>query len=333
MAEAHRRRESGFVLVATLWIVAAITIAAAFFADQVDRARQLALRAQQAAQALIDIENTRSEIILRLATTDLSIVGLGPPGAAIRLDNQPYRGTGDDFVRLQDHRGLVNINHPDEEVVARLLAQFGVLAEQRGPLMDTLVDYIDLDDLRRLNGAESAQYAALGLPPPPNDWLASPYQLRNIIGWRDQRGMWSTPRFLQLVSTARASSFNPNTAPVEVLASLPGSSRAIAEQLIEQRRNMPFVSWAPIAALTGYQPRDIENISWTASPSIRVTQQARHLPWMLQFSVSLTPTSQEAPWRIDYHVRSAIDATFENDKDTTALPPRTAQPAAAATAF
>ncbi|HET9579613.1 MAG TPA: type II secretion system protein GspK [Usitatibacter sp.] len=328
-----RGAQGGFVLATTVWLLAAIVIGAAFFAERVQRSRDLTRQHRQMAQSLIVTESTRSEVLFRLATTDVSIYGLGPPGQAIALDDRAYKGTGDDSVRLQDERGLLNVNFPDSGMMSQLLGQFGVPPDRRDPLIDTLRDYTDVDDFRRLNGAEAKQYEEQGLPPPPNDWLTTPYELRNIIGWRDQPGLWKTPRFLQVVSAARLGVFNPNTAPAEVLASLPGSNMEIAARLIQQRNLAPLTSWQPIADLTGFMPADQESIAWTPAEHVRITQKARGLPWMLQFSVSLTPTSAVAPWRIDYYVRGAIDVPLENEKDIASLPPRVAQPAAEAEAF
>lgn len=328
-----RATQGGFVLATTVWLLAAIVIGAAFFAERVQRSRDLARQHRQMAQSLLLTESTRSEVLFRLATTDVSIYGLGAPGEAIALDDRPYRGTGEDSVRLQDERGLLNVNFPQPAMLSQLLGQFGVPPDQRDPLLDALLDYIDPDDFRRLNGAEAKQYEEQGLPRPPNDWLTTPYELRNIIGWRDQPGLWKTPRFLQVVSAARLGVFNPNTAPAEVLASLPGSNLDIAARLIERRAAAPLTSWQPIADLTGFVPLDQESIAWTPADHVRITQKARGLPWMLQFSVSLTPTSAVAPWRIDYYVRSAIDVPLENEKDIASLPQRIARPAAETEAF
>jgi DNA uptake protein ComE-like DNA-binding protein len=324
------RGARGFVLVATLWILAAITIAAAFFAEEVDRSRELARRAQLAAQGLADMESTRAEILFRFATTDLSIEGLGPRGSAMRLDDHAYRGTGGDLVRLQDHRGLFNVNYPDREMLARLIGQFGVPPERRDPMIDALLDFIDVDDFRRLNGAEARQYADAGLPPPANDWLSTPHQLRSVYGWREQGGLWASPRFLQVVTAARVGVFNPNTAPVEVLASLRGSSAEIAAAIVRQRQAAPLYSWEPIGGLTGFPPEDVETVVWVPGDSVRVTQQARNVPWVIQYGVTLTPASPNAPWRIDYHAKSAAAVPIDDEKDVSPLPARIAQPAAGA---
>lgn len=321
--------QCGFVLATTLWVMAAIVIGASYFANQVDQSRGLTLQAQQAAESLAELESTRAEVLFRLATTGFSSYGLGESHAtSIRLDDSAYRGTGVDIVRLQDGRGLLNLNFPDRALWGRLLARFGVPSDQHDSMLDKLQDYIDSDDLRRLNGAESAEYAALGLPPPINDWLLTPYQIRGILGWQDQRDLW-LPQFLQLVTAARVEGFNPNTAPIQVLACLPGSSKEIAQMIKKRRIEVPFTSIEQLTALIGTMNMDSESILFFPSMNVRVTQQSEKLPWAYQFSVTLTPISSLAPWRIDYFMKSAVVKPVENEKELIPLPERTTQAPAA----
>src|SRR5574340_655374 len=318
--------QRGFVLATTLGMLVAITIGAAYLAERVDRSRLLAQQTQQMAESLVDLANTRAEILFRMGTAGFSVYGLGEqPESAIRLDDRPYRGTGDDIVRLQDNRGLLNLNFVDTELLFRLLGQFGVPAEKWGPMLDAFQDYIDTDDLRRLNGAEAREYGALNLPPPVNDWLATPQQLQNIIGSRDQVGLWKDQRFAQLVTASRVTGFNPNTAPLEILASLPGSSREIAEMIVRLRRATPFGSATQLAGLMENPRMDAENIVLFPSNSFRITQQSKKLPWMVQYSVSLTPASEIAPWHIDYYAKNEAASLIENEKEIAPLPARATQ--------
>ncbi len=178
--------QRGFVLPLTLWILAAIAIAAGAFAERMMAALDLARLSQQRIQNLVDMGNTRAEILFRLASTRMSVYGLGPTqGQAIALDDRPYQGEGHDLLRLQDDRGLINLNFATEGSLSRLLGVLGIPYEQRGRLVDTFNDYIDEDDFKRLNGAEAREYEAAGLPPPRNEKLVTPYEPRNILGWRD----------------------------------------------------------------------------------------------------------------------------------------------------
>ena len=312
-------RQRGFILAATLWILAIITIAAAYFAERVTRSLALAQQKQDTAEQLVAFANTRADILFRLGTTPFSFHGLGGP-PAIALDDRPYRGAGGDLVRLQDNRGLLNLNFPDPELMSRFLGQLGVPIEKRDAMIDTLRDYTDIDDLRRLNGAEAAEYAALNLPPPPNEWLASPYQLKNIIGWRDQPGLWENQRLLRLVTTSRISGFNPNTAPLEILASLPGSNREIATAIVKARNANPLVTIGQLPGLAAGARLDPEFFLFFPADSIGITQQHPKLPWAVQYCLTLTPQSENAPWRVEYYVKTALPYVVENEDKISSLP-------------
>src|SRR5271169_2328659 len=69
-------KQRGFVLALTLWILAAITIAAAIFSDRVSQAVELAQKQQQNTDALLDIAATRAEILFRIGVTPISAYGL-----------------------------------------------------------------------------------------------------------------------------------------------------------------------------------------------------------------------------------------------------------------
>jgi general secretion pathway protein K len=314
--------QRGFVLVATLWILAVITIAASYFAERVSRSIALAQQKQETTEQLVEFANTRAEVLYRLGTMRFSRYGLGNP-PAIALDDRPYRGSGGDIVRLQDHRGLLNVNFLEQNMMSRLLGQLGVPIEKRDAMIDTLLDYIDADDLRHLNGAEKSEYAALGLPPPPNDWLASPYQLRNIIGWRDQPDLLES--LLRLVTTSRVSGFNPNTAPLEVLASQPGASRETAAAFVKIRNEKPFYTVEQLADFTAGM-LDPDYFVFFPSNSIRITQQSKKFPWAVQYSLTLTPKNESAPWRVDYDVKTDVAYPSENVYKIQKLPAQVTPP-------
>ena len=311
-------KQRGFVLVLTLWVLAVITIAATYFAERVSHSIELARQKQETTEELIAFANTRADILFRLETTEASLYGWGEQDA-IELDNRPYRGSGDDIIRLQDNRGLLNVNFPQQDMISRLLGQLGVPVEKRSAMIDTLLDYTDSDDLKRLNGAEAPEYTALGLPPPPNDWMTSPYQLNNIIGWRDQPEVLK--KLLQFVTTSRVTGFNPNTAPLEVLASLPGASLETAAALIKARNEKPFYTVGQLASFTT-GALDPGYFLFYPGDSIRITQQSNKLPWAVQYSVTITPRSQDAPWHIDYYVKIPVTYPVENVDKIQKLPAR-----------
>ncbi len=323
-------RQKGFVLVVTLWMLAIISIGAAYFAERVANSASLARQSQLTSEALVAMSGTRAEILFRLGTTPTSVFGLGPTAqAAIVLDNRPYRSGGGDIVRLQDSRGLINVNFIQPEVLLRLLGQMGVPAENRDALLDTLNDYTDTDDLRRLNGAESAEYLARGLPLPPNDWLVTPWQLQNVIGWRDQAVLWKDQRLAEIVTAARVFGFNPNTAPREALAALPGSNAKIADDLVKMRSIAPFASVSQLGKVLGQSGLDPESVIFLPSDNIRVTQESDKIPWAIRSQISLTPNAALAPWRIDYYLKTGLTSLTQDANKILPLPARLALPVSA----
>jgi general secretion pathway protein K len=318
------RRQQGFVLALTLWILAAIMIAATVFADRVHQAVELARRQQLQTAALLDIKATQAEIMFRLGVTPISLYGLGdePDGKSIFLDNRKYRGAGATTVQLQDDRGLLNLNIVGDDRLLRLLAIVEVPAEKRGMLLDCLHDYTDEDSLKRVNGAEEPEYRALGLPPPRNEKLLTPYEAKNIIGWRDQPQLWENNRLPDLTSTSNAVAVNPNTAPKEVLETLPGVTSEIADAIIQQRQLGPIADIASIAQMAGAAPGDYQlNIITLPADSVRVTHRSADLPWAIQYNVSLQPNNDKMPWRIDYY--------FKVRQSAQETPPAAATPAPA----
>lgn len=307
------------MLVATLWVLAIVTIAAAYFAERVSRSLDLARQRQEAAEHLIAFANTRAEVLFRLGTTLPSFRGIGIE-SPIALDDRPYRGTGEDTIRLQDNLGLLNLNYVSPVLLPRFLAQMGVPSERLDAMVDALRDYTDADDLRRLNGAEATDYAALGLPAPPNDFLVAPAQVKSILGWRDQPALWEGRGILKFMTTSRLAGFNPNTAPREVLASLPGLTPETAGLLLKLREARPFLG---SNQLPGYLEGTLEPeyFSFFPGASIRITQQGRQLPWALETSLTLTPLSELAPWRVDYQMRTAVSYAVENEDKIPKLPP------------
>ena len=319
-------------MILTLCMLAAITIVAAYFGQRVQQSLQLAQLRQVLTDKQIAINNTRSEILFRLSTTYLTSYGLGPLGGEIALDDRPYANEGS-TVQLQDTRGLISINLASDLQLTGFLRAMQVPADQWAHLIDTLRDYIDTDDLRRLEGAESADYAALGLPRPRNMPLITPIELKNIIGWRDMPSLWQDPPVTELVGVGGLPTINPNTAPWQVLASLPGVSPEIAKAIVARRKlgpiSIPLLAQMAGANLDTFPPQLI------AYPSdyLRITQRAIGMPWSIRYNVRLTPNSNNAPWQISYYYRleeradSANANTAANGSEIPKFPPRSILPA------
>ena len=321
-----RQQQRGFVLLLTLWVLVIVTMAAAYFGQRVQSAVELAQQSRQNTQALIDMASTRAEIVYRLSCSTFTEYGLSRGNTTIYLDDRPYQGLGSTLLQIQDTRGLVNLNFIDDARLNLFLGQLNVAPEQRAHLIDTLRDYTDADNLHRLNGAEADDYRALGLPPPTNRALVSPWQAKQIIGWRSTLQLWQDNRLARLASISQSMGINPNTAPAEVLATIPGVNADMAQIIMARRRILPFTHDWQIEQITGVSHNLPMGMGIVATPSdtLRITQSAAGLAWAIQYNLKLTPIGPNAPWRTDYYTR--IPTVPTTPDSITPLPPRSIAP-------
>jgi len=330
-AQTGRNIQRGFVLAATLWMLAILAVVAVYFAERIQHARELAQASRSHSQALLDLNNARAEILFRIATTPFSVYGLGSSEKeAIALDDRAYLGPGDTAVRLQDNRGLLNLNIVNDDRLDRFLSLMGAPAARRAALIDALRDYIDDDDLKHLNGAETADYAAAGLPPPRNAKLVTPMEAKSIFGWADVPQLWQDNLLPRLATTSGSFSLNPNTASWQTLATMRGMTPEGAQAIIQARKIAPIVNAGQIEALTGIRiitdPYLADAIPFP-SDSVRVTQQHKAAGWGWQYNVTLTPVSDTAPWRIDYSYRVELSSSDASEHAIQPLPARAARTA------
>jgi type II secretory pathway component PulK len=339
-ASVLRRREDGFVLALTLWVLVAVLITATFFAGRVQRAVSLASDFRAATDAEVEMASARADILQRLATTSLTVFGSGSGEAAftIRLDDRPYRTGPVTEISLQDARGLINVNLVDTETLERLLAAYGIGQTEADHLADTLGDYIDDDSLRRLNGAEAPEYLAAHLAPPRNAPLLSTRELRRVMGWRDHPELLDDPSFMDLLTAGETSGLNPNTAPAAVLRTLPNVTPELAAAIVAARNGQPYPSSAMFASVIGADAAfSMTHLNAFPSTSMRVTQRVPGRGWALRYDVELLPFGEAAPWRIEHVLRveranaPVPDATDAADAvDASRAPPdgSTPQPTA-----
>lgn len=327
-------QQKGFVLALTLWVLAAMALTIGAFSDQSQATLRLAKAAQKRVQAQIDIAQTQAEILYRLSTTPMSAYGLGPkPPHVISLDDRPYQGEGQDIVTLQDDRGLVNLNRSTEDQIARLLGALGVPGNERPHLIDTLKDYTDADDLRRLNGAERREYLDAEYLPPRNDDLLIPAEAHNILGWRDYPGLWSPPGLPELTSTTTSPGLNPNTASPLIISALMGVPLDIAQNMTRQKEQTPYLSSPQLAIDLGVESQSLMlSVIPFPSDSIRITHHIPGQSWVLRYNVSLTGNAKDKPWRVNYltllerrqdHATTTPPALLP---DKTAIPQDTGNP-------
>jgi len=161
-----------------------------------------------------------------------------------KTDDTPYQGqVGDGLytVRITDETAKVDINTVSEVVLKNLFLNLGVQAEEVDTIVDSIMDWKDPDDLHRLHGVESDYYMSL-----PNPYKARDANFETLEELLLVKGM--TPEILYgtnekkgaidfLTLHSRQRKIDINSAPKEVLMSIPGITPELADAIIQRRKD------------------------------------------------------------------------------------------------
>lgn len=317
------RRASGFVLAVTLWMLAGIAIAVGALTLWAMAELADATGARERTEDALAMASTRETVLYLLATRDLTFAGLPvesldeearalrlvsemagmtrePRGGELALDGTRYRGIGETGFAIQDEAGLFSIAWPVDGGLDVFLDERGVSSRDVPALRDALLDYVDVDDLRRLNGAESREYERAGLPVPPNRRLLLPHEVFDVMGWDALREGGDHRVSAEELTTAYLGPANLNTAPPSLLPYwLPDCPR-ICDEFLRRRERKPWESGQEVEAILGIQLRGDETTDYrtVAGEDYRLTVWGRSgVPQRIH--VRLTPTQGGAgPWSV-----------------------------------
>lgn len=318
----RRRRQHGFVLALTLWILAAIAVvvglATLWALDAVRNANAERTRTED----LVDMRGTRDTLLYMGATHAVTLAGLPvqprsaeelarsrlgefgaldiePRGGEIRLDGSAYAGGGGVRFAAQDEAGLLTLAAPQASTIDAMLRAGGAREDDVPRLRDALLDYIDADDLTHVAGAERRDYERAHLPPPPNRQLLLPGEAVNVLGWSALPAPLRA-RLADDATTFEASAINLNTAPASLLPLWITGCPTICNQLVERRRRQPFRSGREVELALGVRlPGDaMTDYRFLASKAWRLTLWGRSGA-ARRIHVRFTPLADAAaPWSV-----------------------------------
>ena len=295
-------------------------------------ARNLALAEQQRVAGELAIASARAQVLFLLTTVARSRYGLGSlPDRSVALDGRPYRIGKDVLVSLQDARGLISLNSSSLDGVGRvrlerLLATYDLEPVTVTGFVDTILDYSDTDDLRRINGAEKEEYASAGKKDAiRNADLLVPTEMARILGVSGNATLWGEDPLIGHVNTLRVSLFNPNSAGWRALVAATGITEEIAKSLVKTRRSgeTPDIS---SMVFTGAINNPFEQggaVSLFPSETIIVTLQYVGSPSGVRLSVKHTPASASSPWLIQYAYKVPLPQTMKPVDEIPELPAAT----------
>ncbi|WKE65667.1 type II secretion system protein GspK [Gallaecimonas kandeliae] len=221
--------QGGIALVAVLWLLALLSLMATVLAGT---SREQGLQARYLAE---DARGRKAaEGAIRLAGFNLGLPANQRPwladGGLHQLDIDGIQVS----LAIEDERGKLDLNAINEELLTNLLLAAGVDKDQVPALTDAILDWRDPDDLKRLHGAEEADYLAAGRDAgPANAPFDDVDQLQQVLGMTDAIYQKLAP--VLTVKNHRLGVM-PLYAPRLVLMALPGASADLVDGYIQERR-------------------------------------------------------------------------------------------------
>jgi general secretion pathway protein K len=290
-------RNRGFALAAVLWLLAGLTILAAMISQSnqilAQRQAQLKLRAD----AEQDFLSSRSEALYWLSSSRATQDGYGWSGQLLRVDGRAYAASGKSSLQVQDVRGMLSLNRPKRDMLARFLVYCGAAPSQTDALLDALEDYAEKGELKRLNGAKSLEYSTAGLKPPRFAPLLAEPELWRIYGWKQIEASWNQKQCSESVTVAGDNRFNPGTATPAVLLAY-GMNAEQVELIAKERQTGETVL---IDSLQNQiQGQGFMGVTAGRFPSnrFRVTHAMPDMPWVFRYELALKTDAEGVPWEI-----------------------------------
>ena len=316
-------KQQGFVLAASVWMMAIVMLLAGIFHSWVERQVEAARLVRAHQQKSLDMASTRETLLYLLATRRMTTAGLtqaledqsipvdrdgnpliGPVGGELKLDGTRYAGFGAVRFSVQDQAGLLAINSRSMPDTIRdwLRKTEGATTARR--LAASLADYIDENTRRRIDGAEAPDYRQKGLTPPTNFYLRSPVELSAVLGWNEWLKTENGAQWYDLAATTRANVLNVNTMPKPLLMLSLGLSEDEARELMAARQRYPLRNLDSVAREVGV-PNTWQPQQFRFFPAERVTVRFSAEGWSSEFveSIQLTAEGEFGPFLIDYRFR------------------------------
>jgi general secretion pathway protein K len=169
--------EHGVALLLTIWILALLSVIVGEFCHamrtEVNIARNFKEKTEAYYVARAGLMIAVAELI-KIETSPpllVSVEETQPLDDEEKIDwriNVPIRdipfGTGTFSVKIKNEAGKININRADQNLLRMMLNGFELDDNDKDIIVDSILDWRDKDDLRRLHGAEDEYYQTLAEP-------------------------------------------------------------------------------------------------------------------------------------------------------------------------
>jgi hypothetical protein len=310
--------EDGFVLIATLVLVAVLAFVAVVVENWISGSLDRAYARGRLSDSRAAVIGATNRVAFALVTGGFSARGLElvppqpgdaePNGTAeapwprtpfIALDDRPYR-LGNAVVRLQDEAGLYPLNHTTPGSLDALLQAYGLNGREREALAVSLTDYFRKPGATPESGIAAAGDASAGSAIPRQVRLLTPWELSRIPGWGASNALWRGSEALpEVAGILNGGAINPNTAPLFALLAIPDMDRPTAAELIAYRATHPIANPADFKQATGLDAGENLQLYFMPFGAVHVQVLLPDDPLMHELVLRSTPGG-EAPVAIEY---------------------------------
>ncbi|MEN6615745.1 MAG: general secretion pathway protein GspK [Syntrophorhabdus sp.] len=255
--------ERGMALMMVLWVITILMALVVSFSFLIRTEAKSTIFFKEGFQekflAEAGIQRALMEIYHRQTYRGQTVVVEG--NEVVRIDGRPYTGKiepGQYTFTIVAESGKIDINKMTDLtgiVLKNLLLNWEISESRADTIVDSILDWVDTDNLRRLNGAEDEYYLSLPVPyrakNAPFDTLEELLLVKGIspdlfFGTKERKGII---HYLTIYGTS--SKININAAPREILSALPGLTEEMVKRIIDQRETAEFQNVQEIQAITG----------------------------------------------------------------------------------
>jgi len=286
-----KRSQNGIALIQVLIISIILTMLGVFINQSVREQVRIATTIQNSHRANVLLETVEAELLHALLTHKRyrNLTSDNPYVKKWNFYNKRFSINDEVQIELQDLNGLLSLNFMNQAAASRLFKELGFEGEQVRTFHDSLKDWKDKDDLKRLNGAESDYYEKAGKSLPRNGYLQSMGELLNV---RSSEFL-TLEEWQSYFSLALVSRFNPLNAPDLLLKAFLNNDRAW-QQVIE-KRTTEQLTMLDFYRYTGVD--ESQSITFTTSRIIKVNilVDIENNKLSKSFQVELRPNSTKRP--------------------------------------
>jgi general secretion pathway protein K len=255
--------ERGLALIMVLWILTILSVIALSFAfmARTEIHSTISFRDTIEKKFLAEAGIERSIMELFYRSANKNQVSAIEGSEVIRIDGRQNNGeVGEDkySFSITDESGKININAITDAnaiILNNLMVNLGVPGETANIIMDSILDWKDGDNLRRLNGAEDSYYESLSVPYKAKngnfDTLEELLLVRGVtteilFGSGDHPGLITF-----LTVHTKGSTINLNAAAKEVITALPNMTSSMADKIVELRESAELKGQQDVIAIIG----------------------------------------------------------------------------------